>query len=424
LTIAQLTATRRARQSQRSEEQVLDRLGGWLDRRRVLAYCSLLLAAEIALTGYFVAATHGWLWRLEAPVATDFVSFYAAGTLADAGTPRLAYDRAAHFAAEQRVREPGIDYNFFFYPPVFLLLCAALAKLPYLVAFLAFEGLTLALFLVVVVRILGERSPEMLLPVIAFPVVFWNFGWGQNGFLTAALMGAGTLLADRRPVAAGLAFGAVCYKPQFGLLIPLALAAGGNWRAFVAATAGTAGLILLSLWAFGLATWQAFFAAALGSPATYAGGGAKFSAFVTPFGAVMLLGGDPTLAWAVQAAATLAVAAFVVFTWRSAPPQPLRGAVLTAAALIATPLAMTYDLTLGAVAVAWLYRARGGIVPSGRLVLAAAYLALFAPVQIGDAWHVPIAAAAAAALLAVVACRVIREYTGDAGHPAATGGQS
>ena len=51
--------------------------------------------------------------------------------------------------AEQRATAAGIEYRFFYYPPVFLLLCAALARLPYLVAFLVFETATLALCLIV-----------------------------------------------------------------------------------------------------------------------------------------------------------------------------------------------------------------------------------------------------------------------------------
>jgi hypothetical protein len=83
---------------------------------------------------------------LQKPTSTDFVSFYAAGTLANSGTPFLAYDQAAHHIAEEHASQPGIIYNFFYYPPTFLLLCAVLARLPYLPAFIAFEIVTLGLY--------------------------------------------------------------------------------------------------------------------------------------------------------------------------------------------------------------------------------------------------------------------------------------
>src|SRR5205807_10087110 len=157
---------------------------------------------------------------------------------------------------------------------------------------------------------LSDRHWTTLFPFLVFPVVFWNFGYGQNGFLTAALFGAALLALDRRPFSAGLLFGAICYKPHFGLLIPVALAAGGRWRAFVGAAVAVLGLVLLSLVLFGAASWQEFFAAIAASRATYESG-VKLSAFVTPFGAVIVLGGPPALAYAVQAVVTVAAAILV-----------------------------------------------------------------------------------------------------------------
>ena len=52
-----------------------------------------------------------------------------------------------------------------------------------------------------------------------------NITHGHNGFLTAALFGSGLPLLPTRPVHAGALLGLLAYKPQYGLLIPLALAA-------------------------------------------------------------------------------------------------------------------------------------------------------------------------------------------------------
>ena len=200
--------------------------GHWLDRRRVLGYSSILLVLEVLTFLYFIAGTHNLFATLDKSTTTDFVSFYAAGSLADAGTPGLAYDQARHFAAEQQATAPGIPYIVFYYPPVFLLICAALARLPYLVAFVLFDAATLGLYLVVARRILKEPGWRMLVPLLACPAVFWTIGFGQNALLTAALLGGATLAIDRRPIVAGLLFGALCYKPHFGLLVPVALVAG------------------------------------------------------------------------------------------------------------------------------------------------------------------------------------------------------
>ena len=71
--------------------------------------------------------------------------------------------------------------------------------------------------------------PETWLIAAAFPAVFVNIGHGQNGFLTAALLGGALHLLDRRPWLAGVLIGCLAYKPQFGVLIPVALLAGGRW---------------------------------------------------------------------------------------------------------------------------------------------------------------------------------------------------
>jgi alpha-1,2-mannosyltransferase len=200
---------------------------------RVHPYVVILFAIELIGFTFFVAGTHGWITELERPTSSDFVSYYAAGMLANTDSPASVYDQAAHYAAEQQATAPGIRYNFFYYPPVYLLLCAPLARLPYLVAFVLFQASCLLSCVILVRRILHDVP---FLVLLAFPAVFWAIGTGQNALLTTALLAAATLTIDSRPVLAGVLFGALCYKPHFGLLVPVALAAGGLWRSFVAAT--------------------------------------------------------------------------------------------------------------------------------------------------------------------------------------------
>lgn len=395
------------------------RLAKLLSRERILAYCRVLLAIEVALFLLMIAGTHGWIVPLDRPTSTDFASFYAAGSLADAGTPALAYDQAAHYAAEQHATASGIVYKYFYYPPVYLLLCAPLARLPYLAAFVLFEAATLAFYLAIAQRILGERGVAVLVPLLAFPAVFWTLGLGQNAFLTAALFGAATLLIDRRPVAAGLLFGALCYKPHFGLLVPVALLAGGRWRAFAGAAAAVMILSLASLLLFGAETWRAFLASALAAHATYASGSIAVVAYVTPWGAALQLGAEPALAWAAQGAATLAAAAFVGWVWRRDMPLPVRAAALAAATLAAVPVALMYDLMLATVAILWLVRAgrESAMPPAEQLALAGVMGSFaFGLLLLASGRHeptgilaVPILPLAVLGLVAIVAARARRE---------------
>src|SRR6185312_14697841 len=124
---------------------------------------------------------------------------------------------------------------------------------------------------------LGQRLGVM--PILAFPAVLTNVGHGQNGFLSAALFGAGALWLERRPILAGLALGALAYKPHLGLMIPFALAIAGRWKTFAAAA------------------WAAFLAdSGLARAALEQGlvGDAKMQ---SAFAAVRLLGGPLALAY-------------------------------------------------------------------------------------------------------------------------------
>ena len=64
--------------------------------------------------------------------------------------------------------------------------------------------------------------------------------------------------ADLRPIVAGILFGLLAYKPQFGLMIPLVLAASGRWRTMASATVTIGALTLATLLVFGPEVWNAF----------------------------------------------------------------------------------------------------------------------------------------------------------------------
>jgi alpha-1,2-mannosyltransferase len=341
--------------------------GHWLTRERVIGYATILALTELGLFVFCVAGAHGLIVPMDHATSTDFLSFHAAGALANAGTPWLVYDRAAHQAAEQAAIGVQTAYNYFYYPPVFLLVCAPLARLPYLVAFITFQAVQgLACFLAL--RMIRHDLPIAVF--LAFPGFWWAIGTGQNALLTAALFAAGTALIDRRPWLSGLCLGALCYKPHFGLLLPVALIAGGHWRAFAGAAAMVLTLIGASVALFGAATWQAFLTAAQNSGEIYAAHAIFMGGLTSPFGALMTLGSGREVAYVVQGVVTLMAAGVVALVWRQRrPPQggdfqrkrhrtalPVRAAILLAATPLAVPVLMFYDLMLVFVGLVWLTR--------------------------------------------------------------------
>jgi alpha-1,2-mannosyltransferase len=359
----------------------------WLTRERIVGYATILMLAELGLFAFFVAGAHGLIVPLDRQPSTDFVSFHAAGALANAGTPWLAYDRAAHHAAEQAALGMPTEYNYFCYPPIFLLICAPLARLPYLAGFIVFQAIG-ATACFAAVRLIRRDLP--LVVFLAFPGVWWAMGTGQNALLTAALFAAGTALADRRPWVAGLCFGALCYKPHFGLLIPVALIAGGHWRAFLGAAGCVTALAAASLALFGTATWEAFFNAAWSSGDIYAGHAIFMGGLTSPFGISMVLGLGRETAFSVQAVAMLAAAAAVAIVWRRTQTAslPVRAAVLLTATPVAVPVFMFYDLMLVFVALVWLSRLRpAGSPPWWTIAMAAVFLGPLMSGNLGTEAH-------------------------------------
>ena len=147
----------------------------------------------------------------------------------------------------------------------------------------------------------------------------------------------------------------MAYKPQFGLMIPLALAAGGYWRTFAAAAATVVALALAATLAFGLSVWEAFFASThFTRVVVLEAGDTGWHKIQSVFAWVRMWGGSIPLAYAVQGAVTLAVGAALVWLWRSKAAYPLKAAALVIAVILGTPYSLDYDLMVLAPAIAFL----------------------------------------------------------------------
>jgi alpha-1,2-mannosyltransferase len=382
------------------------RSGAWLTPRRVAGYRRIFLLVEAVAVLALLVTARGGLDRFGHPIGTDFISFHAAGKLAAGPDPGSVYHPAAHSAMERQIAgSDRIPYYAFFYPPVFLLLCRALAVLPYFAALAVWLGGT-ALALALALRSI-LRQPGTVTALLAFPATFINLGHGQNGFLSAALFAAGTLTLERRPFLAGLTLGALCYKPQLAILLPVALVFGRNWRALAGAAVSALGLAGLAALVFGPPIWGDFLALLSGARATFAAGGVGFAKMTSISAAIRLLGGGKGLADAAQLAAILGAAAATALAWRGRGSLAPRAAVLVAGALVAAPLLLSYDLMLAAVAAAWLMRdaERGGFLPWEKTLLAAVFILPLLAEPIAATFHIPLGPLAGLVLLGLALAR-------------------
>ncbi|WP_375412315.1 glycosyltransferase family 87 protein [uncultured Bradyrhizobium sp.] len=289
-------------------------------------------------------------------IPTDFVNVWSAGKLVLDGHPAWAWD----WDIQKRVQVDLLGQTFaghfaWHYPPPFLFVAAFLAQFPYQVAFIGWAAASLVPYLVVMRAIVGRRFGWLL--AAAFPVVLTNVLVGQNGFLTASLVGGMLILLPTRPVLSGICLGLLSYKPQYGLLFPVALIAASQWTVFFTAGIVASAMAAVSWLAFGTESWQAFFHwLPMFSQAFLTEGRAPWGKMQSIFALVRYFGGSEPLGWAFQWTMIAAIAMVLVLVWRSRVRYALKAAALATGTLLVTPYLFLYDLMVLAIAVAFLVR--------------------------------------------------------------------
>ena len=308
---------------------------------------------------YFPAAyfSHWWIYNPDGQgIPTDFVNVWAAGRLALEGHPAQAWDWDIQKQVELALlRQDFIGYFAWHYPPPFLFIASLLAQFPYSVAFIGWVSASFVPYLVMMRAIVGRPFGWLL--AASFPMVFNNTLVGQNGFLTAALIGGTLYLIPVRPILAGVCLGLLTYKPQYGLLFPLVLIAASQWTVFFSAAVVAVAMAFVSWLAFGTESWQAFFHwLPMFSQAFLTEGKATWWKLQSLFSLVRYLGGTEQLAWTFQWVLTAAVAVVLVLMWRSRISYSLKAAALAAGTLLTTPYLFMYDMMVLAIPVAFLVR--------------------------------------------------------------------
>ena len=376
------------------------RSGDWLTRQRVRFIAVALLIASAAGFLFLVVTAHGGVDLAGRPLGTDFSNVYAAGTYVLRGDTNAAFDPPQQFAREQAIFGAATQFYGWHYPPYFLFVAAPLALLPYGLALAVWQAVTLALYLLMMGGIVSSPSPRArgegrdegasppgsdlkgseslrgpltlasldlsphagrgdqfmwLLLALAFPAVLINIGHGQNGFLTAALIGGALVVLDRRPLVAGVLFGLLAYKPQYGLLLPLVLGVSGRWKCFAAAAATVVLLTLATTLTFGTSVWGAFLDSThFTRTVVLEAGNTGWYKIQSVFAWARMWGAPIPLAYALQGIVTVTLAVALARLWRSAAPYPGKAAALCLATILATPYSFDYDMMVLAPAIAFL----------------------------------------------------------------------
>lgn len=351
----------------------LFRAAPWVTQARLLCWGVAGALVSLCLLTADVA-NHTALGVMNAAgehIARDFINYWAGALLAAAGKADRAYSIPAFLAFERSLVGPASEFKIYGYPPVAMLLAWPLSWFSFVPALVLWAGSGVLLCSTLLSRAIGWRLA--VLAAIGAPASFLNLLSGQNGYFTAALFAGGLMLLERRPFMAGLLLGTLCYKPQLGLLLPVALVAGGQWRAVAAAALAVAALCLATLALYGADTWLAFFHQLAFQRHLMEAGRSFWPRMPTVFAALRLLGAPDTVAWGVQSLSALLAGIAVWRVWRSAAAAEIKFAALGVAMFLATPYAWDYDMVVLLFAAGWIAVAarRDGVMPWDRIVAVA-----------------------------------------------------
>ncbi|TAL40083.1 MAG: DUF2029 domain-containing protein [Alphaproteobacteria bacterium] len=338
----------------------------WLtpERIRLWATCFSIAWLFLLLVDAWAHSSQGLMDDKGEHIGRDFINYWAGAKLAVDGRAAEAYDLDAFHKFQQSLVGDTSEWKMYSYPPVLMLLTLPLAFLPFIPGLLIWSGLGIA----ACARLLKAETgwpvwPSVAVAAIAPPAALWNLMAGQNGYFTAAFFAGGLALLPRKPVAAGILLGLLCYKPHMGLLIPVALLAGRHWRCFFSAAATVICLFLGSWAAMGWDAWMGFLhqMAVQGAILKIA----LWHRLPTIYAALKVLGFPEVAAYAAQILSALCAACFVFVIWKSKAAEKIKSAALLFAAFLATPYAWDYDMIVLTFAILWLVQdgQRGRFMP-------------------------------------------------------------
>jgi len=306
-----------------------------------------------ALCGF--AGSVGWVFYilgLKGLPAQDWMVFYTAARAFLDGNLSVIFDgadltaalntRFIDWLASPLLLQPWV------YPPSFLLLFMPFGLLPPAASFVLFQATGLVAAIVAVLRYAKTRHCRQMLisSLLISPAVPFNVIYGQNALFTSTLLIAGFGSLVRYPLLSGALLGLLTYKPQFWLMVPVALVAARQWRSLASAIVVALFIALVSLAVFGAEAWRAWLDLATGGEQYQGWAVTGRRNGISVFACAILLGAPAMLSNLVQAAAITVSAAFVYCAFRQSARGSLSLCVLLAGTILAAPHASAADAVL------------------------------------------------------------------------------
>ncbi|MBB4860896.1 hypothetical protein HNO88_004242 [Novosphingobium chloroacetimidivorans] len=321
---------------------------------RTIASSNRLLYALIIAAFFLVLVS---AFRFQAPellgqrkILTDFDAFHITGRLAAEGKIANAYHLSTLVEAQRAMSGTG-SFMPWTYPPPFALLMQALARLPIGVAFMLFTAASFAFYLRILHAIAGRWLPGTAMMIM--PTLLLNLRTGQNGFLTAGLIGWFLIAFRNRRSAAGLPLGLMVVKPHLAVGITILSVLRRGWGALSIAGLVALGLMGLSSFVYGPSVWADFRDAVREAGGFLLQGYYPFYRMSSVYAALYTMGLGAMMAMALQTLSALLALVLLAKACLSGIPYRHLAALTCCASLFVSPYGYDYDLTILGVALAF-----------------------------------------------------------------------
>lgn len=313
-----------------------------------LAVAIMVVLSMLALVSAIYFQAPQWVGAKK--TLTDYDAFHIAGTLALEGRADDAYRMITMLEAQEAATGTR-SFMPWTYPPPFTLFVAGLAKLPIGIGFLLFMGLSFALYIHVIRRIAGPYTPGVM--IVMLPTLVLLMRTGQNGFLTASLIGLFLLAFLQRKPRAGLPLGLMVIKPHLAVGITLVTMLERRWQSVLIAAGTVIVLLLVPTVLLGADVWQGFLDGVAESSGYLKQGLYPMFRMTSVYAFAHTLGAGAGLAMALQAAVALGAVASLVWLWKQKAAPHRLAAAICCVSLFVSPYNYDYDLAILGLAVAF-----------------------------------------------------------------------
>ena len=360
-------------------EKVLDAENSLFTNRNARIWgIAWLVLCGVALIGYFRTGDWPYLTQDRPTGCVDIGWLWISGRFAASHNPAGVFDFASFAKAQVDLFGAGTCkvWARFPYPPTLLFFTYPLGLVSFVTAYVLWNMALAVLFLGAIYAIVHRANAVLAAPPMRPAAI--TLYLGHTAFLTAGLFGFALTLLEIWPVTAGFLLALLTYKPQFGMLIPIALIASRNWRALVSAISFSLVLAGAAALAFGVGAWSSFLSILTNRNANLSPDAGYHLQLTSLYGILQWTGVDPRIAWAAHGTLVVFLAAAIWVVWSKPIAYPVRASLLCVASFLATPYVLYYDLCLLAIAFAFLVSdgLRRGFLAGERTVMFVCWIAL------------------------------------------------